>query len=54
MGLLVGEDEHSQGWLAALLCCCAAVTDDEPVEKEKHKHRSGGSHTRHDPILLRD
>ena len=36
MGLLVTEDGHYQGWLAALLCCCAAVNEDEhPLEMAK-------------------
>lgn len=40
MGLLVSDDGHYQGWLAALLCCCAALDgDDNPAEREKERSR---------------
>jgi len=38
MGLLVDDDGHYRGWLAAFLCCCAAMNEDEyPSERERDK-----------------
>ena len=38
MGLLVDDNGHYRGWLAAFLCCCAAMNEDEyPSERERDK-----------------
>jgi hypothetical protein len=38
MGLLVDDNGHYRGWLAAFLCCCAAMNEDEyPRERERDK-----------------
>jgi hypothetical protein len=38
MGLLVNDNGHYRGWLAAFLCCCAAMNEDEyPSERERDK-----------------
>jgi hypothetical protein len=38
MGLLVKDNGHYRGWLAAFLCCCAAMNEDEyPSQRERDK-----------------
>jgi hypothetical protein len=47
MGLLVDDNGHYRGWLAAFLCCCAAMNEDEyPSERDRDKAACKQSITR--------